>query len=469
MENNILDSRVFLSWTEKQYPAFPYERQQSHIYKALQRLFMLWGLDQENPFKEYVRAGETALIKPNWVRDFNPKGYNLDSLISHSSVIKHLIDFLALAMDGRGTIVIADAPLQNCDFDNLIKMSRISETIELARQTYPKIEFVLEDWRLTMIPRLNWLTSWKPGPTQSSKDDFGKQAIHTHQVFDLGQKSFLEDIAQFSDRFRVTCYKPSLMKLHHACGKHEYLIAKRVFDVDFMINLSKMKTHIKAGLTGALKSLIGINGHKEYLPHHIKGPYFKGGDNYCLPNWFRERYEDIYDYYWEHFAEFPILKRKGLSLVLQIFWKASLLFGSEHISASSWRGNETIWRTTLDLNHLFYFMSPKRPRKILNIVDGIIAGEGEGPLSPTPKHVGLLMGGENPAYIDAVMAKLMGYNISRIPTVYHAIYHRKSLFAGPDLQNYSIQSAKDSGSTETIAFCDLPNLQFEKPYYWRGV
>jgi len=32
-----------------------------------------------------------------------------------------------------------------------------------------------------------------------------------------------------------------------------------------------LKLHRKAGITCALKNLIGINGNKEYLPHHRLG------------------------------------------------------------------------------------------------------------------------------------------------------------------------------------------------------
>ena len=459
MEHTNINHDVFLVWTKNFYSEFPYHNEESHVYGALQRLFELWGLNKDNPFQEYAHPGESVLIKPNWVRDYNPNGYNLDSLISHSSFIKHLIDFLVRAMDGRGTIIVADAPLQSCDFQRLINLSRIGDVINRAKQEHPSISFILEDWRLTRL---------KPGNIQTSDDQFGVKEITTHHVVDLGKESFLEDIAEYSDRFRVTCYKPSLMKNHHRYGTHQYLVSNRVFDVDFMINLAKMKTHIKAGLTGAMKNLIGINGHKEYLPHHIKGPYFKGGDNYCMPNWFKERYEDIYDYYWENFSNFSIFKRRALSSVLAALWEGSRFFGGERISAGSWRGNETVWRTTLDLNHLLYFMNHKRPRKILNIIDGIIAGEGEGPLSPTPKPAGLLIGGENPAYVDAVLAKLIGYNISRIPTVYNAIYHRKSKFTGPYLNDYSVASSQEDGKTKNIPFYKLPNLQFKKPRYWRG-
>jgi hypothetical protein len=52
---------------------------------------------------------------------------------------------------------------------------------------------------------------------------------------------------------------------------------------------------------------------------------------------------------------------------------------------------------------------------VLNIVDAIIAGHGNGPLSPQPARLGLLFGGENSAAVDHVAARLLRYDPERIP------------------------------------------------------
>ena len=81
--------------------------------------------------------------------------------------------------------------------------------------------------------------------------------------------------------FRVTMYDHRLMQAHHDQRKHEYLVSNSVLDADLIINLAKLKCHSKAGITGALKNLVGINGHKEYLPHHTNGSPAEGGDQYA--------------------------------------------------------------------------------------------------------------------------------------------------------------------------------------------
>ncbi|MCX6703329.1 MAG: DUF362 domain-containing protein [Candidatus Zambryskibacteria bacterium] len=441
--------------TGEMYPDFPYASG-GELEKNLRDLLEGLGLSRENPFSSYVKPGQTVLIKPNWVRDRNPLGYDISSLITHTSLIKYVIDFLLVAMEGKGKIVIADAPLQNCNFSNLRKEIRIDELVESVLKKYPDMDIVIEDWRLTTI---------RSSDTHEPKVQNFKESSE-YRLVDLGKESLLEDVSKYSDRFRVTKYKRSLMAPHHQKGIHEYLVSRRIHEADFFINMPKMKTHIKAGLTCSMKNLVGINGHKEFLPHHIKGSYFEGGDNYSRSSWLRARYEDLYDYVWENINNFSVLKRKILMRALQYLWALANIVDKENISAGSWRGNDTIWRTTLDLNHIAYFDGAK-PLKILTIVDGIIAGEGQGPLEPTPKPLGILLAGENPAYIDAVVAQMMGFTVARIPTVYNAIYNRKSKFSDVFLEDFKLDF-KDQEGTKKVVFSEIPDFNFKKPLFWEG-
>ena len=58
-----------------------------------------------------------------------------------------------------------------------------------------------------------------------------------------------------------------------------------LFDI---INLAKPKIHRKAGIIGDMKNLVGINGSKDWLPHHKRGSKFDGGDEYLSHNLFKE-------------------------------------------------------------------------------------------------------------------------------------------------------------------------------------
>jgi len=449
-----MDSDVFIVRTAPQYPAFPYDSNGSLLI-ALRSLFSMWGKDPQNPFKDWLRPGGRVVIKPNWVLHHNPNEKSLDALVTHTSLIKYLIDLLAVALDSNGSIIIGDAPLQGCDFPALVRQSRIEQVIEEAGKSYPGLNLSIEDWRLTVFENL----------TSAQRNNANGLNLEDYEIVDLGSNSFLEDISDYADKFRVTCYAPHLMAAHHQKGKHEYLVTRKVFDTDLLINLPKMKTHIKAGLTGALKNLVGINGHKEFLPHHILGASENGGDCYYKRNCLRNLYDAAYDTFWTRYGELPEARRKLGTFMLGGLWRASRILTGDSTSAGSWFGNETIWRMTLDLNHLLYF-GKRAPKKVISIVDGIIAGEGEGPLSPSAKPTGILVGGENPAYVDAVLAQLIGYNISRVPTVYQAIYHRKSQFGGPYLENFTTRMW-ENGQTKVIPIDELPDLKFIKPEHWK--
>jgi uncharacterized protein (DUF362 family) len=162
--------------TESYYPDFPYladklypefkndpnfktSAVKNHIYDAIRNLLYQLGLDKENfnkenwkSFKNFVKEGSTVLLKPNWVRDYNPiNKKSIDSLVTHSSIIKVIIDYVLKAINYKGKIIIGDAPLQSCNFENLIEKIGIKDLIELYKKMYKDVVFVIEDWRLTFM------------------------------------------------------------------------------------------------------------------------------------------------------------------------------------------------------------------------------------------------------------------------------------------------------------------------------
>ena len=53
----------------------------------------------------------------------------------------------------------------------------------------------------------------------------------------------------------------------------------------------------------------------------------------------------------------------------------------------------------------------------MTMIDGIIGGEGEGPLASTPRHAGLIVASQDPVLADLVATKLMGFDPSRVKTI----------------------------------------------------
>ena len=89
----------------------------------------------------------------------------------------------------------------------------------------------------------------------------------------------------------------------------------------------------------------------------------------------------------------------------------------------AWSGNETVARMTIDLNRILLYgrtdgtLGEVPQRRIINVVDAVIAGQGEGPLANDELPLGLIVAGSNQAAVDMVGARLLGYDASRIPTL----------------------------------------------------
>ncbi|MEX2757465.1 MAG: DUF362 domain-containing protein, partial [Candidatus Sigynarchaeota archaeon] len=117
-----------------------------------------------------------------------------------------------------------------------------------------------------------------------------------YRVVNLGARSCLHPIRNDFRRFRVTDYNPRLLENAHNLVDNKSLIANSVLQADVVIELPKIKTHRKAGITGCLKNNIGINGHKDWLPHHRAGSKTEGGDEYLYKDAIKKIIAKINDF-----------------------------------------------------------------------------------------------------------------------------------------------------------------------------
>lgn len=461
------------------YPAFPYFPMKNYpelgptecdsnnmLYDEIRKLFYDLKLDIANfdttywnPLGEIISPNQKIIIKPNWVLHRNPLEDNIDSLITHSSIIKVIIDYVVKALDYRGEITVADAPLQMCDFKMLSKKNRIVDLLELYKNKYDQIKFTLLDMRKTVLKDSAGAFQLKSNQSQQAGDP------HGYCLVDLGQQSLLTDLSDRYRRFRVTCYDHKLLLTHHNLEKHEYLVANSFLKADVVINLPKMKCHKKAGFTGALKNLVGINGHKEYLPHHINGAPNEGGDQYFKSSRLKILYNRWYDRYWSQNDNSSNVN----GIMLELLSKSIRSTFRDTNLEGGWHGNQTIPRTTVDLNNIAYFYNDKTGqledhpvRKSFHLLDGIVAGEGDGPLRPTAKKIGVLIAGFNPATVDKAMATMIGYDTSRNNTLLCALEHDKSLLKAENNNTVQLNSA-------LTEYNQLDNLKFVKPKFWEAI
>lgn len=447
------------------------------------------GTPRWNPLGGWVKPGDRVLVKPNWVLDRHEREGELgiqtafDALVTHTSVLRGLVDLVQVALEGRGQIVVADAPLQACDFSALRRRAGIDGLVESYRNARawkggpPAVVPVVRDMRLETASRTVRARGLPQVLTKSRSDASG-----AHAIVDLGPRSLLEPISAESDRFRVTCYDPRPMSEAHGPGVHRYCVGREVLDADVVINVPKLKTHRKAGLTAALKNLIGINGHKSFLPHHRRGSLADGGDEFLsadLVKDLRSRVLDIVN----SDGRSSILRRGAAvaGLGLAALDRAVRPDGTE---SGSWYGNDTLWRTCIDLNRILLwaradgsFAPPSEGpvRRVLHLVDGVVAGEGDGPLEPEPKPAGLLLFGRSAAYVDLAAALVMGLRWTTVSTLVGAFEPEMELpVVGGAPTDLELRTASASWR-ESAARCvrdgrPLPgHLAFAPPPGWEGV
>ena len=418
---------------------------------SLDRLADLAGwLGTRGPLGNVIPEGARVLIKPNLVlhRNHGPEG--IEPLITHPSLIRAATD--AALRAGASEVLVGDAPLQSCNFEELLRSTGLDEWAA-ALQKDERFRGI-RDFRRTTCSFRNGVRDAREN--LQSEDNF--------VIFDLAHKSLLEPVSSSGRSFRVTSYNPDLMAATHHRGRHKYLVARDVIDADVVINLPKLKTHKKAGVTCALKNLIGINGNKEFLPHHRIGGSLDGGD--CYPG--RSQVKRALEYALDKRNGSPgYAGAKLWGNVADSLDKLSRAVGDNLGVEGSWSGNDTIWRTCLDLNRILLYgrpdgsMSDEPQRRVIHIADAIIAGQGDGPLSPQPFELGVLLGGLDPAALDSVGAALLGYEPSRIPLVResfgrfewpitHSSPEDVSVICHPDDRN--VESQLGDGVSRGIAY-----------------
>ena len=427
------------------------------VYDMVRESFKRLGYDAENfdtpnwnPLKWLIHTGDTVLLKPNMVKHINPaEGGDMDSLITHPSVVAAVVDYVLLALgDSDGEIIIGDAPLQSCDFDELTKKIGYRDLIEFYRSKGANIR--LADFRNTKTERRDGILRPQEGET------VGDNGVVVRLDKD---SSFYGLSKERLKRLRVTCYDPRILQLHHTEEKHEYKIARDVLKADAVINLPKPKSHRKAGMTASMKNMVGICAEKEYLPHHTKGSREDGFDEYEKKNPYLEIASDMLDVQNELIAEEQYDAAKKVNRLVGKYMQKGRDYNGEQYFEGSWYGNDTICRTIADLNKIVLYadkngvMKETPQRRMFILADMIVSGDGEGPLMPDCMDAGAILAGGGAAYFDKVVCSLMGFDYHFIPTLSDAMLSSaKYPYAGRD--GHIISNAPEYDGKEFAAYED---------------
>ncbi|HEX5736727.1 MAG TPA: DUF362 domain-containing protein [Blastocatellia bacterium] len=366
--------------------------------------------DARGPLAGVIPDGARVLIKPNFVMHENQGPWGIEPLVTHPSIIRAAV--VSALQAGASQVMVGDAPVQGCDFNLLMSATGLGEWAADLESVEPRFKGIHDFRRTTCV--------FVDGVRIASEN---LQDEDRFVLFDLGRESLLEPITDGKASFRVTCYDPRLMARTHGPGRHQYLVAKDVMEADVIINLPKLKTHKKAGVTCALKNLIGINGNKEFLPHHRAGGSASGGDCYPGASLVKRALEYSLDRQnqTDSFAGGRLWREVAVNLE-----RISIRAGDDLGVEGSWSGNDTVWRTGLDLNRILLYgqkdakLADHPRRRVFHIVDAVVAGQGDGPLKPEPLPLGLLFMGANAAAVDWVGARLLGYDPSQVSIVREA-------------------------------------------------
>jgi len=219
-------------------------------------------------------------------------------------------------------------------------------------------------------------------------------------------------------------YDPAPTSEHHSGGRNAYLLSETVLSCDLIINLPKLKTHKKTGVTLALKNMVGINGDKNWLPHHCAGAVSTGGDEFpgnALLDRARSRLTE--------WGRALLGRNQGKRLIRAYRRAESSVRGDDFIRAGNWHGNRTTWRMCADLNRCVYYsdaggLQPQAAgpvRSVLTVLDGIVAGDMNGPLAPRNVPLGAVLASLDPVALDLAAVRLMGFEARRIPKIHRAM------------------------------------------------
>ncbi|HOZ45898.1 MAG TPA: DUF362 domain-containing protein [Candidatus Hydrogenedentes bacterium] len=406
-----------------------------------------------------------VVVKPNWVQqahEFAPDIW--EPVITHPALVKAVLTYLAEAMDQRGTIALCDAPNTYADFSRILERGGLGAFVADFVAQHPGITLEIIDLRREIwITKEQVIVERRP----NTPDPRGYTAVN------LGRDSLFHGF-HGEGRYYGADYDFAEVNRHHSGEVQEYLLAGTPMACDLFVNLPKLKTHKKTGITCSLKNLVGINGDKNWLPHHTEGTPATGGDEFPEAST-------------KHLVE-SIVKKVGQRVARSVPMLGPWLFrkmrnagqrvlgdSQTTIRNGNWSGNDTCWRMVLDLNRALLYGTAEGGwranglRGYVAIIDGIIGGEGNGPLCPEAVPSGVLIGGWNPAHVDAAASRLMGFDPNRVAMVREAFAEHRWPIAMRAMDELVVEDGRRGGEVPLDEVKPATAAGFEPHFGWRAL
>lgn len=460
------DARDFFS-PDEHFPEYPFNtisRLENPVYRLVRQVLADAGLDRDrfgdsswNPLGGYIAPASRVFVLCNFVyhRRSTETPHTFLAKCVHGSVLRALIDYVLIATGPDGNVAFGNAPLQSCNWQRVLADTGADQVAEFYAAEGAPVQ--AEDLRLVVAER---------GFLGNIKKIHGRDENSSAVIFDLGGNSWLAEQGKIMSPFRVMNYNPDRIDRYHSGNSHMYVINRSVLDAQTVVSLPKLKVHEKVGLTCALKGFVGAVGHKDCLAHHRFGSPSRGGDEFPARHAFVTPLSHFHDW----------LNRRGQGAFLHGFMEilhylaASILRRFGITLGGAWHGNDTAWRMTLDLARIMQYgdtagrLHGTLQRRHLVLIDGIIGGEGNGPLAPQPVDCGTLIFSDDPASADRIAWRLMGYQPEALPLL-------RALDRQPWRRDSSIQGLDASCNGRKMveeAIAPVLSRSFLAPRGWRS-
>lgn len=453
------------------YPEYPFGEMgpPNGVYDAVRSLLHLLKLDDAhydspewNPLGSLVFPGDKVLIKPNYL--WHAHKYNVDEweqVITHGSVIRAVVDYVLIALDGRGEVWIADGPQLDANWNEIIHRTGMEGVCAWYTSESP-VQVRLLDLRDT------W-EDVRGDVYYGTLDLPGDPAGAT--VVNLGDRSRFVGHEGAGHYYGASADQAET-NYHHSEGRHEYRMSRTAASADVFINVPKMKTHKKVGVTLSMKNLVGINTGRNWLPHHTDGDPSCGGDQFPQSSLLTrsERWG---------IGHLKRLNQRHPKLVSGLFRLARAIatpiwgHTSKTIRSGNWHGNDTTWRMVQDINRCLLYSNGETfptqyPKRYFSVVDGVVAGDNEGPAAPDRYEAGVIIAGFNPVAVDCTTARLMGFDPMKIAMLREAFEPADLPLAPFDYTDIMIRSNRPDWRVAITDIRDTDVYHFRPHFGWWG-
>ena len=325
-----------------------------------------WLENLLEPFIQ-VNPGDRIFVKPNWVIDPWPgEEHNWKAYTTNGAVVEAVLRIIKKKIGGEGTVILGDAPMHRSNLKRILKLHGIPEMLDRICDDKFKVELVdLRSYYFKYVHNLCVNRINLPGDPRGTK------------VVQLGSDSLFKE--KENKKWAYYDRVDNVSSFHNE-QSNAYDISASILSCDVFINLPKLKTHKSAGITCALKNLVGTIGNKDCFPHRTIGYVKEGGDDT------------------EDSLSRKIDSKKGpRSFIRNVDLNRIILYGNKN-----------------------GVMQEQPVRRYLCIADAIVAGEGFGPLHPTPRDFGRILVSDSAVALDRTAAMLIGFDYEKIPSIREA-------------------------------------------------